>query len=75
VFYYLDPERARVTVEALRAVRDDAVANLDAQPYFIDGLPQDWRALLGDERHDRVRAVLDRADPHGVFARLPGLSW
>jgi adhesin HecA-like repeat protein len=73
VFYYLDRERARVTVEALCSIRDDAIANLDAQPYFIDGVPHDWRSLLGNERHHRVRGVLDRADPYGVFARLPGL--
>src|SRR5262249_54315223 len=73
VFYYLDRERARITVEALRAIRDDAIANLDAQPYFMDGVPRDWRVQLGTERHERVQAILDRADPHRVFARLPGL--
>src|SRR5262249_16936150 len=64
VFYYPGREQARVTVEALRAIRDDAIANLDAQPYFMDGLPHDWRSLLGNERHARVQALLARADPH-----------
>jgi hypothetical protein len=73
VFYYLDRPSARVTIEALRAIRDDAIANLGAQPYFIDGLPRDWRSVLGNERHERVHAVLDRADPHRLFARFPGL--
>ena len=73
VFYYLDRASATVTIEALRAIRDDAIANLGAQPYFIDGLPDDWRSLLDNERHERVQAVLDRADPHRLFARLPGL--
>jgi hypothetical protein len=73
VFYYLGRAQAAVMVNTLRATRDDAIANLGAQPYFMDGLPHDWRPLLGDERLARVRAVLDRADPHRVFARLPGL--
>jgi hypothetical protein len=73
VFYYLGRAQASATVKALRATRDHAIANLDAQPYFMDGLPHDWRPLLGDERLTRVQAVLDRADPHRVFARLPGL--
>lgn len=73
VFYYLGRAQALVTVKALRATRDDAIANLSAQPYFMDGLPHDWRPLLGDERYTRVQTVLDRADPHRVFARLPGL--
>ena len=74
VFYYLGRAQAADMVSALRTTRDHAIAQLDAQPYFMDGLPHDWRPLLGDERLARVRAVLDRADPHGVFARLPGLS-
>jgi FAD/FMN-containing dehydrogenase len=73
VFYYLGRAQAAATVNALRAVRDDALANLGAQPYFMDGVPHDWRPLLGDERHARVLFVLDRADPHRVFARFPGL--
>jgi hypothetical protein len=73
VFYYLGRAQASAMVQALRATRDDAIANLGAQPYFMDGLPHDWRPLLGDDRLTRVRAVLDRADPHRVFARLPGL--
>jgi hypothetical protein len=73
VFYYLGRAQASATVNALRVVRDDAVANLGAQPYFMDGVPHDWRPLLGDERHAQVHAVLDRADPHRVFARFPGL--
>src|SRR5262249_6415086 len=73
VFYYLGRAQALAIVEALRAPRDDAIANLGAQPYFMDGLPHAFRPLLGDERHAGVRAVLDRADPHRVFARLPGL--
>jgi len=73
VFYYLGRAQALATVEALRATRDDAIANLDAQPYFMDGLPHEWGPLLGDERHARIRTLLDRADPHRVFARLPGL--
>jgi hypothetical protein len=74
VFYYLDRAKASATVNALRAVRDHAIANLEAQPYFMDGVPDDWRPLLGDERHARVVSLLDRADPHRVFARFPGLS-
>jgi FAD/FMN-containing dehydrogenase len=73
VFYYLGRAQALATVNALRATRDDAIANLGAQPYFMDGLPHDWRPLLGDKRYARVQTVLDRADPHRVFARLPGL--
>jgi hypothetical protein len=73
VFYYLDRARAVATVKALRAIRDEAVAKLFAQPYFMDGLPHDWRSALGDDRHARVREVLARADPHRVLARLPGL--
>jgi hypothetical protein len=73
VFYYLGRAQAQVMVNALRATRDDAMANLGGQPYFMDGLPHDWRPLLGDERLTRVQAVLHRADPHRVFARLPGL--
>jgi len=73
VFYYLGRAQAAVTVKALRATREDAIANLGAQPYFMDGLPDDWRSVLGAERWTRVQAVLDRADPHRVFARLPGL--
>jgi hypothetical protein len=73
VFYYLARAQAEIVVNALRATRDDAIANLGAQPYFMDGLPHDWRPLLGDERLTRVQGVLQRADPHRVFARLPGL--
>jgi FAD binding domain-containing protein len=73
VFYYLGRAQASVVVKDLRATRDHAIANLGAQPYFMDGLPHDWRPLLGDERLARVQTVLDRADPHRVFARLPGL--
>lgn len=73
VFYYLGRAQAPVVVNALRATRDHAIAHLDAQPYFMDGLPRDWRPVLGDERLAQIRAVLDRADPHRVFARLPGL--
>jgi hypothetical protein len=73
VFYYLERAQAKVMVKTLRVIRDDAMANLGAQPYFMDGLPHDWRPLLGDERLTRVHTVLDRADPHRVFARLPGL--
>jgi len=73
VFYYLGRAQAQVMVNALRATRQDAMANLGAQPYFMDGLPHDWRSLLGDERLIRVQSVLRRADPHRVFARLPGL--
>jgi len=73
VFYYLGRAQALATVNGLRATRDDAIANLGGQPYFMDGLPRDWRPLLGDDRYTRVQTVLDRADPHRVFARLPGL--
>jgi hypothetical protein len=73
VFYYLGRAEAAATVSALRATRDNAIANLGAQPYFIDGVPRDWRPLLGHERFARVKTILDKADPHRVFARLPGL--
>lgn len=73
VFYYLGRAEASAMLQTLRVIREDSLAHLDAQPYFMDGLPHDWRPLLGDERLTRVRAVLDRADPHRVFARLPGL--
>jgi hypothetical protein len=39
----------------------------------MDGLPHDWRPVLGSERCARVQTVLGRADPYRVFARLPGL--
>jgi hypothetical protein len=75
VFYYLEPARARKTVFALRATRDQAIAHLDAQPYFMDGLPLplEWGPLLGQERLAAVQRVLHRADPHAIFGRLPGL--
>jgi hypothetical protein len=73
VFYYLDRVRASATVATLRATRNDAIANLDAQPYFMDGLPGDWRPVFGHERFAAVQRVLERADPHRILARLPGL--
>jgi hypothetical protein len=73
VFYYLGRAEAASTVKALRTTRDDAIANLDAQPYFMDGLPDSWRSVLGHERHAAIQRIFTRADPHRRFARLPGL--
>jgi hypothetical protein len=73
VFYYLERARAHATVEKLKPIRDNAIANLSAQPYFMDGVPRDWRARLGEQRYAAIQAVIAKADPDCIFARFPGL--
>ncbi len=76
-FYYLNESDAVATVGNLRNVRNSAINDYGAQPYFMDGVPGSsagWVSAIGRRRYDRFIDTLDRADPKGVFERLPGLE-
>jgi hypothetical protein len=77
VFYYQDPLNAPITVEALRDKRAKAIAEHGAQPYFMDGVPEDaaaWKQALGENTYRKVLGALRRHNPGGVFQPFPGLD-
>ncbi len=81
VFNYMDKDVAGPAVDQFRKLRAVALRDYAGQQYLTEGVPRasekaidEWKRIIGAEQYERVLTALDRADPYGVFERLPGLA-